>query len=110
MRKAIKTGIFISLVFSAGGFANDKPKNVYKLTHLSANEAIVTCQNGADPTIKNITPNALLVSCGASIKASWDGTQKKFVCPKGLFVWPDEKEGPVSKDDFVYCGTYPLTN
>ena len=74
--------VFTLLVATVAVFAGDKPKNVYKLTHLSTSEAIVTCQNGADPTIRKVSATALLVSCGAEIKATWNG--KAFVCPKGM--------------------------
>jgi hypothetical protein len=103
----MKKTILASLLLASAVYANDKPKNVYKLTHLSASEAIVTCQNGADPTFKNLTGNAVLVSCGATIRAEWDG--KKFVCPASApFQWADEGEALKGSDAFVYCGTHPL--
>ena len=102
----MKKTILASLLFATAIYANDKPRNIYKLTHLSSSEAIITCQNGADPTFKNLTGNAVMVSCGADLKATWDG--KKFVCPAGMFVWADESEAVAGKDDFAYCGSYPL--
>lgn len=60
MKKTILASLFLATVV----LANDKPKNIYKLTHLSASEAILTCQNGADPTFKRLTGNAMMVSCG----------------------------------------------
>jgi hypothetical protein len=104
--KRIGIASSIVLLAAVAAFADSKPKNVYKLTHLSTSEAIVTCQNGADPTIRKVSANALLVSCGASLKATWDG--KRFTCPQGMFVWADESEAVAGKDDFAYCGTYPL--
>ena len=100
----MKKTILASLLLASAVYANDKPKNVYKLTHLSTSDAIVTCQNGADPTFKHLTNNAVVVSCGAEIKAAWNG--KQFTCPAGMFVWPDEHEE--GKQDTAYCGAYPL--
>jgi hypothetical protein len=105
----IKKTILASLLFTAVCYAqSSKPKNVYKLTHLSPSEAIITCQNGADPTFKNLTGNAVMVSCGPSLRATWDG--KKFTCPAGLFVWADQTEATEGKDDYAYCGAFPVAN
>lgn len=103
MKKAILAG----LVLATAVYANDKPKNVYKVTKLTTSEVILTCQNGADPTFKNLTGNAVMLSCGASIKAVWNG--KQFTCPaEAPFIWADEPEALNGKDDYVYCGTHAL--
>jgi len=107
IKECVIIGIAIgTLLVVIAASANDKPKNVYKLTHLSTSEALITCQNGADPTIKSVSRNVIVVSCGAELKATWDGT--RFTCPKGMFVWADESEAAAGKDDFAYCGAYPL--
>lgn len=108
----MKRSILAVLLLAVAANAADspaKPKKVYKVTGLSATEALITCQNGADPTFKNVTGNVVVVSCGATVKAKWDG--KRFVCPDSApYVWADEGEALNGKSDYVYCGTEPLLN
>jgi hypothetical protein len=54
-------GSFV-LLFAVAVFAGEKPKNVYKLFHLSATEIGVTCQNGADPTGRKVG-ELVIISC-----------------------------------------------
>lgn len=103
-RSNMKKAILASLLFASVVYA-DKPKNIYKLIHLSPTEAIITCQNGADPTVRKTSDASIVVSCGASIKASWNG--KSFTCPAGMYVWPDD---PIEGKTNAYCGTHPLIN
>jgi hypothetical protein len=103
----LKRIIVTCLIASSAVFAQtEKPKNIYKLTHLSRSEAIVTCQNGADPTFKRLTGNAVMISCGADLKAKWNG--KEFICPDNMFVWADESESINDKTSRAYCADYPL--
>lgn len=63
--RAIVIGVSASLVllFAVAIFAGDKPKNVYKLFHLSTTEIGITCQNGADPTGRKVG-DLVIISCG----------------------------------------------
>ena len=54
--------VILSLI-AVSAHAQQKPKNVYKVTHLSTSEAIITCQNGVQPTFKPLTKGAVIVSC-----------------------------------------------
>lgn len=60
-----RLSIAVVLLASAVTVASQqKVKNVYKLTHVSTTDAILTCQNGNVPTFKQLTNNAIMVSCG----------------------------------------------
>jgi len=64
MKKRAYLWLAIAL-FGATAYAQTpKLKYMYKLTHLSVTEAVITCQNGGDPTFKHLTPTAVMVSCG----------------------------------------------
>lgn len=102
-----KTAIAILAFASIAIAGPTKSKTAYKIVKLSPSEAIVTCQNGADPTYKLVTSTSMLVSCGASLRATWNGTA--FSCPKGMNIWADETEAIAGKDDYVYCSTSKLT-
>jgi len=106
-KQAMVLGMILASAVSASPQQKQvKPKNVYKLVPLSTSEAIITCQNGGDPTFKHLTNNTVMISCGPTLKAKWDG--QKFTCPDGFFVWADEGEAIAGKDDYAYCGSYPL--
>jgi hypothetical protein len=103
MYKTLIVAMFVASTVSAA----PKPKKVYKVTPVSDAEIIVVCSNGADPTFKAVTSGAVLVSCGATVKATWDGT--KFTCPASApYVWADEGEALDHKSDYVYCGKTAL--
>jgi hypothetical protein len=104
----IKKTIFAALILTSAVYAQEKPKRVYKLVNLSPSEFIVTCANGGDPTQRRLTNSTIVISCGPSLRATWDG--KKFTCPAGLFVWADQTEATEGKDDFAYCGAFPVAN
>ena len=61
MKKAM---VFAALLVLTVVASADKLKNLYKVTHLSTTEFVVTCQNGGDPTFKHLTPTSVLMSCG----------------------------------------------
>jgi len=63
--RATIIGLAASLVllFAVAVFAGEKPKNVYKLFHLSPTEIGVTCQNGADPSGRRVG-DLVIISCG----------------------------------------------
>jgi len=63
--RAITIGIAASLVilFAVAVFAGDKPKNVYKLFHISPTELGISCLNGADPTGRKVD-SLVIISCG----------------------------------------------
>lgn len=61
MRKGV---VLACLLVAASAVSADKPKNLYKVTHLSSTEMVITCQNGGDPTFKHLTPTSVLMSCG----------------------------------------------
>lgn len=64
----MKKVIAVSLLLVASTVAAQtvvKIKNVYKLTHLSPSEAIVTCLNGAEPTFKKLATSTVMLSCSA---------------------------------------------
>lgn len=103
-RTLILAGALLAVIPAMALAQSQKPKNVYKLTKLSTSEAIVTCQNGADPAIKRVSGDSIIVSCGPSIRAKWDG--KQFTCPTGLYVWPDDLIPRTPRQAF--CATYPL--
>jgi len=94
----------ILLVLASATLLWAKP-NTFKVSGVAANKISVTCLNGADPTISKQTDSELTVSCGASLKATWNGAT--FTCPAGSYVWPDSDE-PLQKNSKVYCGLHPL--
>lgn len=53
----------LSLSFFALGAHADKPKNLYKIMHISQSQVGVVCQNGADPTGVKMG-ELLVISCG----------------------------------------------
>jgi hypothetical protein len=55
--------VFTLLVATVAVFAADKPKNIYKLFHLSTTEIGITCQNRADPTGRKVG-ELVIISCG----------------------------------------------
>jgi len=63
--RATIIGLAASLVllFAVAVFADEKPKNVYKLFHFSPTEIGISCQNGADPTGRKVG-DLVIISCG----------------------------------------------
>jgi hypothetical protein len=55
-------GSFV-LLFAVAVFAGDKPKNIYKVFHLSPSEIGISCQNGADPSGRKVG-DLVIISCG----------------------------------------------
>jgi len=51
------------LLFAVALFAGERPKNVYKIFHLSPTEIGITCQNEADPTGRKVG-DLVIISCG----------------------------------------------
>jgi hypothetical protein len=52
-----------TLLLLGTGYAADKPKNIYKVTHLSTTEVGISCLNGADPTGRKFG-DVVIMSCG----------------------------------------------
>jgi hypothetical protein len=61
-----RAALFAALALAAAGCGAQKMKNQYKVTRFNPWEVGVSCENGADPTTKNVS-GVLIVSCGNNV-------------------------------------------